>query len=191
MLRNLEVYGWSQHDFFLSNDVIFALAKECLFLKDTAALKLAGVGRGVLQAVHAKVRGDQISWLACGQSAACDTYLQAMEAVRLILNKHLYLGLEEYESHFAYYEPGATYLKHLDRFRDNDSRTVSAVLYLNANWLLEEGGALRLHPAGQAEENISPDACRLVLFMSADILHEVLPATRDRLSIAGWFKRRP
>jgi SM-20-related protein len=49
---------------------------------------------------------------------------------------------------------------------------------------------LRLHPDGKCTEDISPLGSRLVLFLSATMLHEVLPATRDRLSLAGWFRRR-
>jgi SM-20-related protein len=75
-------------------------------------------------------------------------------------------------------------------FRDDDRRTVSVVIYLNADWLPEQGGALRLHPDGKCTEDILPLGSRLVLFLSADMLHEVLPATRNRLSLAGWFKRR-
>ncbi len=74
-----------------------------------------------------------------------------MEALRQILNRELFLGLEEYESHFALYAPGAFYRAHLDRFRDDDKRTVSVVLYLNDDWLPEHGGALRLHPQGGAQ----------------------------------------
>jgi SM-20-related protein len=107
------------------------------------------------------------------------------------LNRSLYLGLEEYESHFAFYAPGTSYLKHLDRFHDDDCRTVSVVIYLNPNWLPGEGGALRLHPLGKCSEDIAPAGSSMVLFLSADMLHEVLPATRDRLSLAGWFRRRP
>lgn len=188
---DLSEQGWSQQNLFLSEELTLALAAECQALMDSGALKLAGVGRGDVQAVRPEIRGDQIVWLKAGQSIACDRYLQIMEELRVALNRTLYLGLEEYESHFAFYSPGASYLKHLDRFRDDDCRTVSVVIYLNHEWLLEEGGALRLHPEGKSTEDISPSGSSLVLFLSADMLHEVLPATRDRLSLAGWFRRRP
>jgi SM-20-related protein len=191
MLGNLVEHGWSQHNLFLPAELTLALAAECLVLREDDALKLAGVGRGTLQAIQADIRGDQIAWLSAGQSLACDQYLQIMERLRLILNQNLYLGLDTYESHFAFYAPGASYIKHLDRFRDDDCRTISAVIYLNEDWLPEQGGALRLHPEGKCTEDISPQACTLVLFLSADMPHEVLPATRDRMSLAGWFRRRP
>jgi SM-20-related protein len=183
--------GWSQQDTFLPEALTLTLAAECRVLTSTGALKLAGVGRGTTKAVRPDIRGDQILWLKAGQSVACDRYLEIMETLRVALNRSLYLGLDEYESHFAFYAPGACYLKHLDRFNDDDCRTVSVVIYLNQNWLHEQGGALRLHPHGKRTEDISPLGSRLVLFLSADLLHEVLPATRDRLSLVGWFRRRP
>lgn len=38
--------------------------------------------------------------------------------------------------------------------------------------------------------DVLPQAGTLMVFMSAQWPHEVLPATRDRLSITGWFLRR-
>lgn len=190
MLDNLVEHGWSQQSIFLPENLTRALAAECLGLYGRGALKLAAVGRGTAQTLRPGIRGDQIAWLTAGQSQACDRYLQIMESLRVVLNQSLFLGLDEYESHFAFYAPGASYLKHLDRFCDDDRRTVSVVIYLNQDWLPEQGGALRLHPHGEAAADITPLACKLVLFMSADMLHEVLPATRDRLSLTGWFRRR-
>lgn len=183
-------HGWSQQNLFLPKALTIALAAECHLLQDSGTLRLAAVGRGNVSAVLPTLRGDRIAWLQAGQSVACDSYLTIMEALRVTLNRMLFLGLDEYESHFAFYAPGTSYLQHLDRFRDDDRRTVSVVIYLNADWLPEQGGALRLHPDGKCTEDISPLGSRLVLFLSADMLHEVLPATRNRLSLAGWFKRR-
>jgi SM-20-related protein len=136
------------------------------------------------------VRGDRIQWLETGQDAACDQYLTIMDGLRQALNQGLYLGLEDFESHFALYPPGAFYLKHLDRFRDNDRRTVSVVLYLNQDWQAEQGGALRLYLVGGETFDVLPQAGSLLVFLSAQMPHEVLPATRERLSLTGWFRRR-
>ena len=191
ILDAIRDHGWSEQDIFLPEDLTIALALECAALAAAGKLTLAGVSRGAAQSVQPGIRGDQIHWLEAGQSLACDRYLGIMESLRVALNRGLFLGLDEYESHFAFYAPGASYLKHVDRFRDDDSRTVSVVVYLNPGWLPEHGGALRLHPQGRHTEDIAPLGSRLVLFLSADMLHEVLPATRDRLSLAGWFRRRP
>lgn len=188
--NDLETQGWLQQDFFLPDDLTIALAAECRQMSATGSLKSAGIGRAEGQMLRPDIRGDQIAWLKAGQSIPCDRYLQIMENVRIALNRSLYLGLEEYESHFAIYLPGTCYRKHLDRFRDDDCRTVSAVVYLNPVWLPEQGGVLRLHIDDTRTEDITPLGGRLVLFMSADMPHEVLPATHDRMSLAGWFRRR-
>ena len=190
-LDGLALHGWSQQNLFLSDDLTLALAAECRAGAAAGALALAAVGRGTAQAVRGDIRGDRILWLEAGQSAACDRYLVVMEALRVALNREFFLGLDSYESHYALYTPGAAYSKHLDRFRDDDLRTVSVVIYLNPDWQLEQGGALRVHPLDAPSSDIAPMGSRLVLFLSADMPHEVLPATHDRLSLAGWFRRRP
>lgn len=191
LLDELAVHGWTHQSGFLPNDLTRGLGTECSSLNHAGALKPAAIGRGQAQTVQANIRSDRIRWLQAGQSPACDRYLAQMETLRILLNQHLYLGLNDYESHFALYAPGATYQQHLDRFHDDDARTISCITYLNQNWHNDEGGALRLHPAGQATHDIAPLGGDLVLFLSAEIPHEVLPATRDRLSMAGWFRRRP
>ncbi|CAE6824717.1 2OG-Fe(II) oxygenase [Paraburkholderia haematera] len=183
-------HGWSEQDNFISPNLTLALGLECTALARAGMLTLAGVSQGAARSLQPDVRGDQIQWLEAGQSEACDQYLAIMEMLRIALNRGLFLGLEEYESHFAYYAPGASYLRHRDQFRDDDSRTVSVIVYLNADWLPEDGGALRLHPEGLSTQDISPVGSRIAVFLSADMLHEVLPATRDRMSLAGWFRRR-
>lgn len=190
MCDNLVRHGWSQHNLFLSKELSNTLAAECIVLRETDALTLARVGSGKQTILQAKFRSDQIAWLQAGQSVACDAYLLMMEQVRVLLNQTLYLGLEDYESHFSFYTPGASYSKHLDRFHNDDARTISVVIYLNDNWLTEQGGALRLYPHNLPTQDISPVACRMVVFLSAEMLHEVLPATRDRMSLTGWFRRR-
>lgn len=166
------------------------MAAECIALRATNALTRAGVGNGAQSMSQQAIRSDQIAWLQAGQSSACDTYLRMMEQVRILLNQTLYLGLVDYESHFSFYTPGASYSKHKDRFRNDDARTISVVIYLNEHWLSEQGGALRLHPHNLPTHDITPLACRMVVFLSAEMLHEVLPATRDRMSLTGWFRRR-
>jgi SM-20-related protein len=75
--------------------------------------------------------------------------------------------------------------------RDSDARVISAVYYLNENWREADGGALRLYLDDGAARDIYPHAGSLLLFLSARFEHEVLPATRDRMSIASWLRQRP
>ncbi|HSC83913.1 MAG TPA: 2OG-Fe(II) oxygenase [Pseudomonas sp.] len=190
IIDDLATRGWSRQEHFLPEALTRELAQECRARAQSGSLNPAGVGRGQGQAVREGIRGDQIQWLESGQHPACDQYLATMDELRLALNQAFYLGLEDYESHFALYPPGAFYQKHLDRFRDDDRRSVSAVFYLNEDWQADQGGALRLYPATGGELDVLPTAGSLVLFMSAELPHEVLPATRERLSLTGWFRRR-
>lgn len=190
IIDDLAARGWSRLDNVLPASLTHELAEECRKRARAGALNPAGVGRGQGLAVREGIRGDSIQWLEHGQSAPSDGYLQAMDKLRSALNQAFYLGLEDFECHFACYPPGAFYQKHLDRFRDDDRRTVTAVYYLNEAWQTEHGGALRLYLADQTELDVLPSAGTLVLFISAELPHEVLPATRERLSLTGWFRRR-
>ncbi len=190
IIDDLAARGWSRLDNVLPASLTHELAEECRKRARAGALNPAGVGRGQGLAVREGIRGDSIQWLEHGQSAPSDGYLQAMDELRSALNQAFYLGLEDFECHFACYPPGAFYQKHLDRFRDDDRRTVTAVYYLNEAWQTEHGGALRLYLADDTELDVLPSAGTLVLFISAELPHEVLPATRERLSLTGWFRRR-
>jgi SM-20-related protein len=182
--------GWSRQAHFIAPALTLELAEECRKRAEAGLLVLAGVGRSALAVVSEGLRGDHIQWLDAGQSDACDQYLAVMNELRQALNQAFYLGLEDFESHFALYPPGAYYKKHLDRFRDDDRRAVSVVFYLNEDWQVEQGGALRLHLADGSLHDVLPQAGSLLVFLSADMPHEVLPATRERLSLTGWLRRR-
>lgn len=190
LLDDLAEQGWAIVANALPVDLTLELAQECRARANQGALQPAGVGRGSAHGVQEGVRGDHIQWLEPGQCAAGDRYLAMLDDLRGQLNQALYLGLEDYEGHFALYPPGTFYQKHLDRFRDDDRRAVSAVFYLNSDWLPEQGGALRLYLADGRELDVLPEAGTLVVFLSADLPHEVLPATRERLSLTGWLRRR-
>ncbi len=190
VVDDLATRGWSQQPLFLPDALARALAAECRRRHAEGELNPAGVGRGASQEVREAIRGDQIQWIDPGQAEPCDRYLELMDTLRLAINRGLFLGLEDFECHFALYPPGAFYLKHLDRFRDDDRRMVSAVLYLNHDWQPTEGGQLRMFLADGVERDVQPQAGSLVVFLSGEIPHEVLPATRERLSLTGWFRRR-
>jgi SM-20-related protein len=190
IVDDLAARGWSQQNIFLPEAMTLELAAECHKRSAQGELAPAGVGRGPFQEVREGIRGDHIQWLEAGQVEACDRYLELMDSLRLALNRGLFLGLEDYESHFAFYPLGAFYRKHVDRFRDDDRRMVSAVLYLNQAWLPEHGGQLRMYLEGEVPYDVQPTGGCLVVFLSGEIPHEVLPSTRERLSLTGWFRRR-
>jgi SM-20-related protein len=185
----IHAQGYAVVQTFLVPDVISALAGECR----AGALNATAVGHGADRAERLDIRGDRTRWLESATASAPQrAYFDAMDALRLGLNRDLMLGLDDLEAHYALYAPGARYARHRDTFRDDDARVLSSVVYLNSDWCEDDGGALRLHLPDSANGHLDiyPHAGTLVLFLSADFEHEVLPATRDRLSIAGWFRRR-
>ena len=190
IVDDLATHGWSQQSIFIPTDLTTELAKECRKRAQCGQLELAGIGRGVAKVVHSGIRGDKIQWLEPDQHVAVDRYLALMEHIRVAINQTLFLGLEDFDGHFALYPAGAFYKKHLDRFRDDDRRVVTCIAYLNEQWLPEQGGELRMYLDDGQTHDVVPQAGTLVVFMSEQWPHEVLPATRDRLSITGWLRRR-
>ena len=59
--------------------------------------------------------------------------------------------------------------------------------YLNPDWTEADGGALRLR-CDAGDVDVAPRSGSVV-FLS-ELEHEVLPAMRERLSIAAWLRRR-
>lgn len=190
ILDDLARQGWSLQTRALPPALSAALADDCRQRYARGAMNRAAIGRGGGQQLDERIRGDHIQWLNGGESAAVDGYLALLDELRGALNRELFLGLEDYECHFALYPPGSFYRRHLDRFRDDDRRTVTTVCYLNDDWRAEHGGALRIELPDGSERDVLPVAGTLVVFMSADFPHEVLAASRERLSIAGWYRRR-
>ena len=183
--------GWSVQEQLLPAALVRVLAGECRALWQQADLTPAAIGRGDEQAVIPRIRGDYTRWLdECPATAAGTGYLALMDGLRDTLNRSLFLGLDSFETHYALYPPGAGYQKHLDRFQDSPLRTVSVVAYLNEQWKTGDGGELRLHLNGGVQE-FAPRGGTVAVFTSADILHEVLAAGKERASLAGWFRRRP
>ncbi len=181
---------------FLDGAAVATLREEAVALRDGGSLREASVGRGEEKRVRAGIRGDETHWLEpADPTTAQRGYWAAMESLRATLNRELYLGLFDLEAHLARYPPGAFYKPHLDCHRGVSTRVVSAIVYLNDDWSPDDGGHLRLftdRAAGIAGpcRDVAPESGTLVLFLSADFWHEVLPARRERFSLTGWFRRR-
>jgi SM-20-related protein len=174
---------------FLSPAVLLALRDECLNLHGDGRFHAAGIGRADGQQRNSAIRGDSICWLE-PEFPAGSLYLRRMEQLREQLNRELFLGLRHFETHYAHYLPGSFYKRHVDRHRDNDARVITAVCYLNPAWPEDAGGEIRVWNARNEElMTLAPQGGTLLLFTSHDMPHEVLPATRTRLSLAGWFRR--
>jgi len=166
------------------------LRAEAGRLHADAAFSAAGVGRADDVRKESAIRGGSVCWLDAGMPAG-GAFMVWMEGLRSSLNRRLFLGLDSFEAHYAHYPTGAAYGTHLDRHHDTDARIVSAVLYLNVDWPADAGGELVLYDAHDAPRlTLAPDGGTLVLFLSEDTPHEAKKATRERWSIAGWFRSR-
>ena len=180
----------AQHDVCVipdafSNEFCAALRADL----NSLPLRPAAVGRGQQRIHNSAIRNDNTVWLD-GSSAAQQDYLLAMEQLRGALNQQFFMGLAEYEAHYAVYPPGGFYQRHLDSFRGSNPRRVTTVFYLNENWQADDGGELRVYRDQDdgVGLGILPAQGTLVIFLSDRVPHEVKPGHRERLSIAGWFR---
>jgi SM-20-related protein len=192
IIENIAQQGYAVVEQFINPQHIAYLAAQAKILHSSGEMHKAKTG--ITKVENSTLRGDFIHWIeASNASEAVMVYLNNMAKLQQAINLAFFLGLFELESHFAIYPPGAGYQKHLDQFIGKEERKVSCILYLNENWSSEDGGQLRMY-LDQKNENrfidISPQAGTLVVFLSSDFLHEVLPAKRERISVTGWFRTR-
>lgn len=152
-------------------------------------LKMAGIGRGNVQQSNQEIRRDKIYWLS-KQNTIDNEFLNLMESMRKGLNQSLYLGLFDYESHYAIYKQGDFYKQHVDALKGKSNRKLSTVLYLNEQWSTQDGGELIIYAQDEKSilETVIPNAGTMVIFLSEQFPHEVLEAKKIRYSIAGWFR---
>jgi SM-20-related protein len=182
--------GWAVIEDFVPAEVISALREEAGQYLTEERFREAGVGRGAELAVRDTVRSDRVYWLDPEALTPAQTpYWESVESIRSLLNRELFLSLVSFEAHYSVYPPGAFYKKHVDRFKTSDERMISSSLYLNPDWREQDGGQLRLYDE-VGHVDVVPRAGVLVLFRSDTVPHEVLPASRTRLSLTGWFLRR-
>ncbi len=138
------------------------------------------------------IRSDSTLWLdPLSPPEELKEVFDFLEALKESLNRSLYLGLREYETHLSLYPPGTFYKTHRDCFQKDSSRVVSFILYLNPNWIPGDGGELGFYDNEMNEiAKFPPSGGSLVVFLSQDFPHEVLPGKRERRSLTGWIHRK-
>lgn len=184
--------GYAVVPHFVDDDMVAALRECAQAAFAQQRMQPARVGRAASTVRDVAVRGDAIHWLDEANADADERALFAtLERLRLAVNSTLWLGLFDFEGHYVCYPPGAFYARHRDRFRDQDARTLSFILYLNDEWADAAGGALRLYRDDGSTLDVMPRGGTVVAFLADRFPHEVLPATRPRWSFTGWFRRRP
>lgn len=179
--------GYAVIDDFLSPAEVAGILSLDGFKNGLLHFRKAGIGKQQDKQINESIRGDYIQWIDRLQAdPALTVYLERLQGLISFLNQSLFLSLKDYEVHQTIYPIGSFYKRHLDQFKKDDHRRLSVICYLNENWTENDGGQLRLYlPEGV--KDFLPLAGRLVCFRSDQLEHEVLPATRERLSLTGWI----
>jgi len=179
--------GYAIIDDFLSPAEVHSILQQDEFKNGMLQFKKAGIGKLQEKQINEGIRGDYIQWVdRVTAQPPVQVYLNKLHALIPYVNQNLFLSLKDYEVHMTVYPPGSYYKRHLDQFKKDDHRKLSVICYLNENWKEEEGGQLRIYLPEKAID-VLPLAGRLVCFRSDLLEHEVLAATRHRLSLTGWI----
>ena len=182
--------AWAVSDALIDPAEVERLRRSLRRRHQAGSFRDAAVGRAAARARVKTIRGDRICWLAPDAGRGMEAVWQErLRSLQQAFNRSLMLGIRHWEGHYAVYPPGARYARHIDRFRDDDARVLSTVLYLNGRWRPEHGGQLRLYPRYSDPVDIFPAPGRFVCFLSDHLPHEVVETQRERLSIVGWFRR--
>ena len=187
LVDGLADHGYAVVDNFLSEQEVNSILKLDDFKDALLLFNKAGIGKQQDKQINESIRGDYIQWIDKQKSEEpLALYLKRLEELIQYINQTLFLSLKDYEVHMTVYPVGSFYKRHLDQFKKDDHRKLSIICYLNPDWRETEGGQLRMHLT-QGVKDVFPIAGRLVCFRSDQIEHEVLPATRERLSLTGWM----
>jgi SM-20-related protein len=179
--------GFAVIDDFLSNEEIDSVLALQGFKNGLLQFKKAGIGKNQDKQINEAIRGDYIQWIDPNNAEPpLLTYLGKLEQMIAFVNQSLFLSLKDCEVHQTIYPIGSFYKRHLDQFKKDDHRKLSVICYLNKDWKEADGGQLRMF-IGHESKDVLPVAGRLVCFRSDLLEHEVLPATRERLSLTGWL----
>lgn len=179
--------GFAIIDDFLSPAEVASILELDEFKNGLLQFKKAGIGKSQDKQINEAIRGDYIQWVdRTSAPLPIQTYLTKLNELIAFVNQNLFLSLKDYEVHMTMYPAGSYYKRHLDQFKKDDHRKLSVICYLNENWTEDVGGQLRIY-LPESFVDVLPLAGRLVCFRSDQLEHEVLPATRPRLSLTGWI----
>ncbi len=186
-IDTFEQQGWIEIHDFISTEDAQGIRSEIASIQLTDGFKQAGIGKLDQQQVDTNQRGDFIRWINPQEALTHTTvFLEKINTIIEELNYTFYLGIRDFECHYAHYPPGTFYKKHVDRHKTGSTRRVSFVLYLNSEWQENDGGQLLIYESENGSHTILPRMGTLALFLS-EKEHEVLVTSRDRMSITGWM----
>jgi SM-20-related protein len=179
--------GYAIIDDFISIEEVESILQLNGFKNGLNQFKKAGIGKSQEKQINESIRGDYIQWIDFNNAEApLREYIEKLRELISFVNQSLFLSLKDCEVHQTIYPVGSFYKRHLDQFKKDDHRKLSVICYLNKDWSESDGGQLRLYLKEESKD-VFPLAGRLVCFRSDLLEHEVLPATRERLSLTGWL----
>lgn len=174
---------------FLSRELSKGLQQNIRQLQEDNGLKTAGIGNDRVKDANQQMRSDKICWLdKTNNNVFEQEFLELAEAFIGHLNSTCFTSINSYEFHYAVYEEGNFYKRHIDQFRSDNQRKFSLINYLNEDWLEEDGGQLYLYQ-DETVQKIQPESKTAVFFKSDEMEHEVALCNRSRMSITGWLKQ--
>ena len=157
LILSLIERGWYSCENFLT----LVECQELINELQSLPLKTAQVGKGPQKLEVLEIRNDSIFWLdSSRESDVQNIYLTKMDQLMSVINRELYLGLKQFEGHFARYTP-----IHGGELRIYSKENPDIV-----------------------EVDIPAKTGSLVCFLSNQIYHEVRPTESERFSIAGWLR---
>ena len=180
ILDDLDQHGFSIIDHAYPPSYLKNVVNECQIHLDDFR------NAAIQNAIVSTIRSDHILWLDPKLSIS-HQHIKTLDLLSQELNRAFYLGIQEVEAHFACYNPGDFYALHRDNPQGKNGRVISTVFYLHEEWHQHWGGQLKLQDKNNQWQIIEPKPNRIVLFQS-DLLHEVLVAHHQRLSITAWLR---
>lgn len=173
---------------FLSSQLSIGLKKNLESLYNKEELRLGGIGNRHSFGINQEIRSDKIFWLDRNNFRDSEKeFFNLIDSFATYLNRTCFAGIKSYEFHYALYEKGTYYKKHLDQFKKDQGRAFSMIIYLNEGWVKEDGGELKIYK-GTEVQFVSPDNQKCVFFKSDELYHEVVVTNKSRMSITGWLK---
>ncbi len=180
ILNDLDQHGFALIDCAYTPEYTQALVQECT--SHLTQFRNAAIQNGVVS----DIRSDRILWLNEELDIA-QQHIQYLNALSAHLNQAFFLGIQEAEAHFACYNAGEFYALHRDNPQGKNGRIISTVYYLHEKWQSDWGGELRLQDKNGQWHIIEPQPNRIAIFQS-DLMHEVIEAKHQRLSITAWLR---
>jgi len=191
LIESLIQSGFGSINQFFSADLTSRLRDKLLSHYADGHMHKAGIGKKHDIVIRQDIRGDVILWMN-NDSVDLDEieFLASVNQFISYLNRTCFAGIVEFECHYALYDVGSFYKRHLDQFQRDDKRVYSFVTYLNIDWQAKDLGQLIAYFPNAEKRTIFPYGGSIACFKADEIEHEVNASTRPRLSIAGWFKRQ-